>query len=74
MNSLVVFRHNCLPLLGCGFKCVFRYSQRLLFYQDLYVFALLLYRLYYIGFALLLLVNPEHRKHFVTQCIATLKL
>ncbi len=37
MNSLVVFRHNCLPLLGCGFNCIFRHSQRLLLLQGLHI-------------------------------------
>ena len=36
-NSLVVFKNNSLLLLGCGFKCILRHSQRLLF-GKVYIF------------------------------------
>ncbi len=74
MNPPVVFRHNCLLLLGCGFKCIFRHSQRLLFVKVyIYIFLHYYYIGYYIGFCIIIItVNPEHRKHRVTQNIKTL--
>ncbi len=38
LNSLVLELHNCLLLLGCGFKCILRHSQRLLFVK-VYIFC-----------------------------------
>ncbi len=40
LNSLV-FIHNCLLLLGCGFKCILRHSQKLLFVK-VYIFVVVL--------------------------------
>ncbi len=65
MNSLVVFRHNCLPLLGCGFNCIFRHSQRLLLLQGLHI----VFFYYYSGY--MVIAIPIHLSVYncVCECV-----
>ncbi len=70
MNSLVVFRHNCLPLLGCGFNCIFKHSQRLLLLQGLHIgFCCCCFFYYYSGYMVMAIPIHLSVHNCVCECV-----